>query len=182
MEFWLKEDARAPKCVNSSRRGDKWKRPQQRVLTVSVSAEVSSVSGVTAGRTPVQMMLRRPDSTGSAGENALMEERSSAGWGERETQWAISPRQGLSWLLQMLPVLIGPEERGGRRKKKKWGHIGARSAGRRADWTRCSYTDRKKTKLFLCAMCNAGLQCVHCEIWQTWLISFFLWPLYYLLL
>ena len=74
---------------------------------------------------------------------------------------------------------------GGKRwaqKKKKWGHIGARSAGRRADWTRCSYTDRKKTKLFLCAMCNAGLQCVHCEIWQTWLISFFLWPLYYLLL
>lgn len=55
--------------------------------------------------------------------------------------WEISPRQGLSWLLQRLPALIGREERGGRREMRPHGAL---RTSTHTDWTLCLYIDGKK--------------------------------------
>lgn len=87
-----------------------------------------------------------------AGENALMEEWSSAGWGREKHSGQYHPGKVFPGCSRSCMLSLDRRKEVG---AEKWGHIGAWSAGRRTDWTRCSYTDRKK--LFLCAMCNTGL-------------------------
>lgn len=116
----------------------------QRVLTVSVSPEVSSVSGLTAGRPWCRWCcgVRTPQARWRERTNGGVE---LCGLRERKTQWAISPRQGLSWLLQKLHALIGPEERGGRRKMRPhW-----RMKRRQTHWLDTLLIHRQKKTVFM---------------------------------
>lgn len=116
----------------------------QRVLTVSVSPEVSSVSGLTAGRPWCRWCcgVRTPQARRRERTNGGVE---LCGLRERKTQWAISPRQGLSWLLQKLHALIGPEERGGRRKMRPhW-----RMKRRQTHWLDTLLIHRQKKTVFM---------------------------------